>query len=104
MSFLRDGVVLRPIETDWFPGYVAQIFPDRVEQKPAMLLQIEGGPRSGHFVALTSRINISLATQFAENGLASSIVHFVRNTTESYTGNDQDLLPIAMAVVEVNNT
>ena len=65
-----------------------------------MLLKVEGGTHAGSFVVLVSRTDMSLDEQFTKHGTASAVVHLVRNPTESYLGNDKDLLTIAMAVVE----
>lgn len=91
---------MRAAEAAWFPGFIPQEFPDRTENRTALLLKIDGGTHHGCYVALTSRVELGLSEQFAEYGCASTVVHLIKNPTGSYVGNQDELYPVAMAVIE----
>ena len=91
--FFSNAGIMRLTEADWFPGRVGEF-------GRAILFVIETGPFAGEYIALTSRVRMSLEDQIVRHGHVSAVVHRISNPAATFDGGAKDSLAIGMAAVD----
>lgn len=91
------GIRIRMTTETWFHGEIP-------EWGDATLFIIETGVHIGEYVALTSRWTISIQEQLETNGVASVIVHKIRNPTATFGSSKQDYFAVGMATLRSMST
>ena len=95
-SFFASRHRLKMVSEDWFPGHLPR--------GAAILFKIvNDGEYSGRYVATTSRVQSSIESQLNDDGVASVIVHLIKNPSHSFDGTSKDAYPVGMSVLEVVN-
>ncbi len=94
-DFLNEPQTLVLTTAEWFPDFTCMS-----GKGPAMLFKIDGGRWSGRYLALSSRVQASLVSQFATHGLASTVVQLILDPDASFDpSSGRSIDALAMAVV-----
>lgn len=76
-------------------------FPSSIRRGPAWLMKVLTGRHHGEYLALTSRVEASLADQMETRGWLSVVVHRVPEPHSEAPGDNADPQAIGMAAAEV---
>lgn len=91
-AFMHIKHELMRAEKNWFH--------DIIQDQPAELFIIVSSNHYGSYIALSSRINMSIEEQIERNGFASVVVNLIQNPTETFGANpESDSVPIGMTIL-----